>query len=124
MEEKYEFSLPLGYEDEKGLHRNGVMRLATTKDELEIQDIEEVSMNARYRDILFLSKVIEEIDGIKPVTVDIIRNLYEADFLYLQLMYRQINGESGSVITAKCPYCKAVSNVRLQNLYKDMSIYK
>jgi hypothetical protein len=86
--------------------------------------VEEVGMNTRYRDILLLTKVIDELDGIQPVTLEIIKDLYEPDFIYLQLLYRQLNGEHGSSITTRCPSCGAMSEVRLADVYKDMSIYK
>ena len=100
------------------------MHRATTGDELEIQDADEAGMNTRYRDILLMTKVIDELDGLKPVTVEIIRDLYEPDFIYLQLLYRQLNGETGSLITTRCPSCGAISEIKLADLYKDMSIYK
>lgn len=124
MKNYFEFTLPFGFEKDGQTYRNGKMRLATTKDELEIQETDEVGMNSRYRDIMFLSKVIVEIDGLKPISTDIIRNLYEADFIYLQLLYRQINNDVGSKIISKCPNCKSLNNVKLSHLYKDMSIYK
>ncbi len=124
MKNYFEFTLPFGFEKDGQTYRNGKMRLATTKDELEIQETDEVGMNSRYRDIMFLSKVIVEIDGLKPISTDIIRNLYEADFIYLQLLYRQINNDVGSKIISKCPNCGSLNNVKLSHLYKDMSIYK
>ena len=123
MSESIEFTLPLGYETEEKTYRTGVMHLATTGDELSIQDADEAGMNTRYRDMLLLTKVIEQIDGLKP-TLDVIRNLYEADFIYLQLLYRQLNGDAGSVIRTKCPSCGSLYNVKLSTLYSDMSIYR
>ncbi len=124
MEDSIEFVLPFGYEVDDKTYRKGRMHLATTGDELAIQDADDVSMNTRYRDMLLLTRVIDELDGIQPVTLEIIKELYEPDFIYLQLLYRQLNGERGSSLTTRCPGCGAVTEVKLADIYKDMSIYK
>ena len=124
MFESIDFILPFGYELDGKTYRNGKMRLATTGDELEIQDTDEAGMNTRYRDMLLLTKVIDELDGIKPVTLDVIRELDEPDFIYLQLLYRQLNGEVDSSVKTRCPSCGAMSEVKFADLYKDMSMYK
>ena len=124
MSESIEFTLPFGYVHDENTYRNGKMHLATTGDELEIQDADEAGMNTRYRDMLLLTKVIDELDGIKPVTLDVIKDLFEPDFIYLQLLYRQLNGEIGTSIKTRCPSCGTLSDVKLADLYKDMSMYK
>ncbi|QQO11441.1 CpXC domain-containing protein [Breznakiella homolactica] len=106
------------------LYRKGRMHLATTADELEIQSTDEVGMNTRYRDIMLLSRVIDELEGISPVTVEIIENLFEADFLYLQLLYKELNGDMETRITATCPECGTRSQVHIPSLYEDMGLYK
>lgn len=80
-------------------------------------------MNSRYRDILLLASVIDEIGDIKDVTKDTIMNLYEADFLFLQLLYKQVNGES-SLITTQCPSCGKDFQFALADLYSDESRIK
>ena len=112
MSECIEFTLPFGYVLDDKTYRNGKMHLATTGDELEIQDADEVGLNTRYRDMLLLTKVIDELDGIKPVTLDVIKDLFEPDFIYLQLLYRQLNGEVGSSITTRCPSLITMSRAR------------
>ena len=124
MEDSIEFVLPFGYEVDDKTYRKGRMHLATTGDELAIQDADDVSMNTRYRDMLLLTRVIDELDGIQPVTLEIIKELYEPDFIYLQLLYRQLNGERGSSLTTRCPSCGAMTEVKLADIYKDMRIYK
>jgi hypothetical protein len=101
----FEFYLPLGLIKDGKVFRKGKMRLATTLDELEIQNNEDVGFNTRYRDILLLSKVIEELEGLSPVTSEMIENLFEADFLYLQLLFKEIHGEMDSRMNAECPLC-------------------
>jgi len=119
-----DFFLPLGLTWEGKIYRKGHIRLATTLDELEIQGTDDVAMNTRYRDIMLLARVIEDFDTLKPVTVDMIENLYEADFLYLQLLYKDISGEADRRITSVCPQCGARTVINLPHLYEDMSLYK
>ena len=119
-----EFYLPLGLSHNGNLYRRGHMHLATTQDELEIQATDEVGMNTRYRDIMLLSRVIDDIDGLSPISIELIEELFEADFLYLQLLYRELNGESESRITSTCPSCGQNTTINIPRLYEDMGIYK
>jgi len=118
------FYMPLGLSWEGKVYRKGHIRLATTLDELEIQNADDVSMNPRYRDIMLLARVIEDFDSLKPVTVEMIENLYEADFLYLQLLYKELSGEADTKVTSVCPQCGARSLVNIPKLYEDMSPYQ
>jgi len=122
MTQRVEFFLPLGISHNGKIRRAGRMHPVTTGDELEVQAAEETGFNPRYRDILLLARVIDEIDGIGPPTPGLIEELYEADFLYLQLLYREINGDAD--VKAACPRCAAVSPVRLARLYENMDAYK
>lgn len=125
MENKIEFDLPLGYIKNDKCYRHGTMRLATTKDELELHDDLESNNNVHLRDIKLLSRVIENLDDISPVSEDIIKDLYEADFIYLQLLYNQLNSMAEeSVVKVRCPQCEAYTSVQFKNLYKDMSLYE
>jgi len=118
-----EFYLPLGLSWEGKTYRKGHIRLATTLDELEIQDSDNMGLTSRYRDILLLARVIEDFDTLKPVTHKMLESLYEIDFLYLQLLYQELNGETGR-ITSACPECGAETVINLPRLYQDMSLYK
>jgi hypothetical protein len=100
------------------------MHPVTTGDELEIQAAEEVGVNARYRDILLLARVIDELDGLSPVIADMICELYEADFLYLQLLYREVNSDTQEGVPAICPRCGQPVAVHLPLLYENMEAYK
>ena len=110
---EFEFTLPKGYVDEKGnLHRKGVMRLATAKDEIiPLQDFR-VKNNRAYLVIILLSRVITRLgelgegelkDG--EVNPAIIEGLFSADLSYLQEFYRQINESGTANVSAKCPGC-------------------
>lgn len=122
--EKIEFYLPLGLLWEGKVYRKGHIHLATTLDELDIQGTDDVGMNTRYRDIMLLTRVIDDFDILRPVTVNMIENLYEVDFLYLQLLYKEINGDSNYKLIATCPDCGAKAPINISRLYQDMSLYK
>ena len=117
------FYLPLGIEQGGVLHRKGTMRRATTEDELSLQELDETGLNSRYRDVILFSKIIEDIDGL-AVTQEVILDLYEADFLYLQLLYRKLSGNMESKAETVCPECGARFGIEMETLYKDMSVFK
>lgn len=117
------FYLPLGLNIDGKLHKRGKMHLTTTADELEVQAAEEVAMNSRYRDILLLASVIDEIGDVTSITKETIMNLYEADFLYLQILYKHVNGDN-TLISTKCPDCGNEFQFNLAELYSDESRIK
>jgi len=118
------FFLPLGLSWEGKTYRKGHIRPATTLDELEVENSDEMGLSARYRDVLLLSRVIVDFDTLKSVTSKMIENLYEADFLYLQLLYRELNGEVGAGVTVACPQCGVQSALKLPRFFENMSLYK
>jgi len=118
------FFLPFGFLWEDKLYRKGHIRLATIRDEIEIQNSDDLAMTARYRDVLLLAKVITDFEALKPVTVEMIECLYEADFLYLQALYKELNGETDEEVVFACPYCDALTALKLPKLYEDMTLYK
>jgi hypothetical protein len=118
-----EFVLPLGYKDEKGaLHRKGRMRVATTGDELKIQQLERVESNHRLRDIALLSQVITRLGELEKVTPEQIADFFEADFLYLQLLYQNINSGESEVARVNCPSCSHRQNIPINQIYKDLHL--
>ena len=82
---QYSFKLPRGYVDEEGkVHRDGVMRLATARDEiLPLQDYR-VQTNRAYLVIVLLSRVITKLGENTHITPDMIENLFSTDLAYLQ----------------------------------------
>jgi hypothetical protein len=107
MNTEFAFTLPRGYIDASGaVHREGVMRLATARDEiLPLQDYR-VQSNRAYLVIVLLSRVVTKLGEHTHVTVDMIENLFSTDLAYLQEFYRKINEEGGTPkhhIT--CPKC-------------------
>ena len=122
-EERTAFYLPLGLQWEGKTYRAGHIHLATTGDELEIQGTDAVGINTRYRDIMLLARVIDDFEGLHPVTAEMIENLYEADFLYLQLLYKEMNGDTAERAVVACPDCGARSIINIPRLFEDMSAY-
>jgi hypothetical protein len=119
-----EFTLPLGLSDEEGnLFRKGKMRLATAYDEILIQDHEKNAFNIRYRDLLVLSQVITELGDYSKITPELLQNLYEVDFIYLQLIYKELNSSQSRKAEARCPACGHNEQIEMANLFRDMHYY-
>ena len=107
MKTEFRFRLPRGYVDKDGdVHRDGVMRLATARDEIiPLQDYR-VQSNRAYLVIILLSRVITKLGNIEKVGVDNIENLFSTDLAYLQEFYRKINEEQGTPKHhVTCPKC-------------------
>ena len=104
---QFAFKLPRGFVDSEGkLHRDGVMRLATARDEIvPLQDYR-VQANRAYLVIVLLSRVVVKIGEVDHIGVDIIENLFSTDLAYLQEFYRKINEEGGAPKHhVVCPSC-------------------
>jgi len=103
---EFEFELPKGYVDSDGnVHKKGIMRLATAKDEiLPLQDYR-VQNNRAYLVIILLSRVISKLGDVKSINPSIVENLYSTDLQYLQDFYRKINEEGTAAVKVKCPAC-------------------
>jgi hypothetical protein len=104
---EFPFTLPKGYVDSEGkLHRTGVMRLATAKDEIvPLQDYR-VQNNRAYLVIVLLSRVMTKLGELPHIDTEIVENLFSTDLAYLQEFYRRINEEGAPRIHAKCPSCQ------------------
>ncbi len=90
---EYEFTLPRGYVDSGGrVHRHGVMRLATARDELEPLRNPTVSGPDDPRlTILILSRVVTKLGDVEMITSSEIEELFAADLAFLQDFYGVIN---------------------------------
>lgn len=120
MSDAVEFVLPLGLEDGKGrVHRRGRMRLATTGDELLLQENERLQFNQRLRDVQLLSQVILRIGELEEIDTLVLENLFEPDFLYLQMLYSYMNSDSDQIARVACPACGEEQRLLLSELYKD-----
>jgi hypothetical protein len=105
---EFDFVLPRGFVDESGaVHRNGVMRLATAKDEIVPQRDPRVRENAAYLSVLLLSRVVTRLGSLGSVTPGTIENLFASDLAFLQDLYRRINQDGSAELTVTCPSCRA-----------------
>jgi len=104
MNGEREFTLPYGLEVGDKVFRSGRMRPATALDEIETQESSGIQFNGRLRDINLLSRVVTSIGEISPVTEEHIEELYEADFIYLQLLCSEMDRSDGRV-AVRCPRC-------------------
>jgi hypothetical protein len=90
---QYEFTLPRGYVDREGdLHRKGLMRLATARDELEpLRDPTVQGPDDPRLTVLILARVVQTLGTLTLVTPHEIEGLFAADLAFLQDFYGVIN---------------------------------
>ena len=106
MRTEISFALPRGFVDERGtVHREGTMRLATARDEIEPLRDAEVRQNEAYLSVLLLARTVTRIGEITDVTPDLIESLYAADFDHLQRLYERVNTDGEAVGVVSCPAC-------------------
>ncbi len=104
---EFAFALPRGYVDEAGtVHREGVMRLATARDEILPQRDPRVRENEAYLTVLLLSRVVTRLGTVPQVTSGTIEGLFASDLAFLQDLYRRINQEGHTQAAVTCPDCK------------------
>jgi hypothetical protein len=103
---EFTFVLPRGYVDASGtVHRDGVMRLATARDELIPLRDDRVRENSAYLTVVLLARVITRIGTITDVHAGIVENLFAADLAFLQDLYRRVNTEGHTRAAVTCPSC-------------------
>ena len=111
---EFPFILPRGYVDSSGtVHREGVMRLATAKDEIIPLRDPRVRENEAYLTVLLLSRVITRLGRVGEVHPGIIENLFASDLAFLQDLYRRVNQEGTSQAAVTCPACNHEFTVEL-----------
>jgi hypothetical protein len=117
MKTEYAFTLPRGFVDAHGaVHRDGTMRLATARDEIEPLRDAVVRQNEAYLSVLLLSRVITRIGAITEITPETIEGLYAADFDHLQRLYERLNTDGDMVGSVKCPECAHAFEVDLSQI--------
>jgi len=106
MRTEIEFTLPRGFVDASGVvHREGRMRLATARDEIEPLREVEVRQNQAYLSVLLLTRTITRIGEVTEITPELVEGLFAADFDHLQRLYERVNSNGDSVGVVKCPAC-------------------
>lgn len=93
LQTEYGFTLPKGYVGPDGtLHRRGVMRLSTARDEIEpLRDPRITGPDDPYLTILVIARVITELGTLDQVTDREVEGLFAADLAFLQDLYGIIN---------------------------------
>ncbi|MFI5982219.1 hypothetical protein ACIBEA_15205 [Streptomyces sp. NPDC051555] len=111
---EFPFELPRGYVDEAGtVHRDGVMRLSTARDELvPLRDVR-VQENPAYLSVVLLGRVIVRLGTLAMVHDGIVENMFASDLAFLQDFYRQINAEGHTRAAVRCPHCAEPFEVEL-----------
>lgn len=103
---EFNFELPRGYVDQDGaVHKSGVMRLATARDELLPLYDARVQENAAYTTVVLLGRVITSLGTLAAVTSAVVENMFASDVAFLQDFYRRINAEGHTRIAVTCPEC-------------------
>jgi hypothetical protein len=111
---EFAFELPRGYVDSAGVvHRSGVMRLATARDELIPLKDDRVRENAAYLSVVLLGRVVTRIGSVTEIHAGIIENLYASDVAFLQDLYQRVNGEGHTRAAVRCPECEHTFTVDL-----------
>jgi hypothetical protein len=106
MQTEISFTLPLGYVDEQGeKHRQGTMRLATARDEIEPLRDPNVRANGAYLSVLLLARTVTRIGAVTDITPALMERLFAADFDHLQRIYERVNSEGEAVGVVGCPHC-------------------
>jgi hypothetical protein len=103
---EFAFVLPRGYVDTAGVvHRDGVMRLATARDEIIPQRDPRVRENESYLTVLLLSRVVTRLGSLVQIHTGVIEGLFASDLAFLQDLYRRINQEGHTQASVTCPAC-------------------
>jgi hypothetical protein len=103
---EFPFVLPRGYVDAAGtVHRTGVMRLATARDELVPLRDDRVRENPAYLSVVLLARVITRIGTITDVHAGLVEEMFASDLAFLQDLYRRVNAEGHTRAAATCPSC-------------------
>jgi hypothetical protein len=104
---EFAFTLPLGYVDGGGqVHREGVMRLATARDEIIPLRDPRVRDNEAYLTVLLLSRVVTKLGSLTAITAGVVEGLFAPDLAFLQDLYRRVNTEGRTQAAVTCPSCR------------------
>ncbi|MGH3871863.1 MAG: hypothetical protein ACRDSR_10185 [Pseudonocardiaceae bacterium] len=104
---EFPFVLPRGYVDESGtVHRNGVMRLATARDELVPLRDDRVRENPAYLSVVLLARVITRLGAIDDIHAGMVEDFFASDLAFLQDLYKRVNAEGHTRAAVTCPSCR------------------
>jgi hypothetical protein len=104
---EFAFELPRGFVDDEGnVHRKGIMRLATARDEILPLRDPRVRDNESYLTVLLLSRVVTQLGDVQNISPATIEGLFASDLAFLQDLYRRVNQEGHTQAAVTCPACK------------------
>jgi hypothetical protein len=110
----FDFLLPRGLIDPTGQpQRRGTMRLATARDEMQVQRDRRVRENPAYTTILLLSQVITQLGNRDQIPPEALEELFTQDLAYLKEFYNRVNQQGSSKIPTQCPECNTDFEVEL-----------
>lgn len=122
LQTHHSFTLPLGYAGPDGeIHAEGVMRLATARDEIEPLRDPEVRRNEAYLSVLLLSRTVLRIGEITDITPSLIEGLFAADFDHLQRLYERLNTDDSASGSVACPGCRQRFDVDLSQIEESLA---
>src|SRR4051794_31251111 len=117
MRTEIPFTLPRGLVDSTGeAHREGTMRLATARDEIEPLRSVEVRQNEAYLTVLLLARTVTRIGAFTEISPELIESLYASDSDHLQRLYERINSDGEAVGVVACPACANEFEVDLTDI--------
>lgn len=90
---EFAFTLPRGYLAPNGeLHRHGIMRLATARDEIEpLRDPRVSGPDDPFLTLIVLSRVITQLGNLRVISPREIEGLFAIDLAFLQELYGVVN---------------------------------
>lgn len=104
---QFSFELPVGYVDNSGtVHKSGVMRMATARDEIMPLRDPRVLDNEAYLSVILLSRVVTRLGTVTSVNPGVVEGLFAADLAFLQDVYRRVNQEGHTRAAVSCPSCQ------------------
>lgn len=111
---EFAFTLPVGLADfQNRVHRQGIMRLATARDELVVHKHPEVQDNPAYGFLIMLSQVISRLGSLNTVNPQLLESLVLRDLAYLREFFNRINQQGNAHIPVQCPHCQSQFSVEL-----------
>lgn len=106
LQTEFEFRLPYGYVDRSGVvHRDGVMRMATARDELVPLHDGRVRENPAYLTVILVSRVLTRLGTLTDIHPGIVEDMFASDVAFLQELYRKVNQEGHTRTAVSCPSC-------------------
>lgn len=104
---EFPFTLPRGITDNAGnIHRQGSMRLATARDEIQVQNDIRIKQNPSYSVLIYLARSITSLGSLPAVQPELLEELSVLDLAYLREFYNRINQHQQATMDVECPHCR------------------